>query len=78
MSGIQLERALALHEVPSVNRTLNVSEAVPKVSTLMGCATVGVLLEFDPNHLLSSCVFGLLPEFSTPVEKTVEKPVFRP
>ena len=50
VAGIRLERALALHEVPSVNRTLNVSEGVPKVSTLMGCVTVGVLLNFDPNH----------------------------
>jgi hypothetical protein len=78
VASIRLERALALHEVPSVKRTFNVSEGVPKVSTLMGCATVCVLLENDSNHLSSSCVFGLLPKFSTPVEKTVEKPNFRP
>ena len=72
MPRIRLKRALPLHDVPSErDRTANVSEGVPRVSIQCDCVRVDVLSEALVRPA-RSCVFGLSPKFSTPVEKTVE------
>jgi hypothetical protein len=73
VARVGLKRPNALgHDIPSgVKRTNNVSERLGRVSIVAECATVAVLL--GPFGRVIPCNFGLSPEFSTPVEKAVQK-----
>src|SRR6185503_8879648 len=87
VTRIGLKRAHSLgHEIPSRRRAVRASaRQTALIEPLMlsngfrecqstgaqECATVGVLLWPVPAAV-DPCSFGLSPEFSTPVEKTVE------
>ena len=69
---IRLKRSFALHRISSEDREISMV-ATPT----QGVNRTGFVLQFSTfpvvNILKStSCRFGLVPEFSTPVEKTVE------
>ena len=75
--GLKSPNSLS-HDIPSVlRRTVNVSERVQGVSISEECVTVGLLLRPSPAVVIP-CAFGLSPEFSTPVEKTVENSLNEP
>ena len=73
MTRVGLKRSNSLsHDIPSVlRRTVNVSERIERVSIIVECVRVSVLLQSIPAVVIP-CAFGLSPKFSTPVEKTVE------